>query len=71
MFVPGKSDSGFKLWWQKGIQKIADLYAEKTLMSFETLRERSIILYDLRLSKLSSSSLEEMAVIPVLKVKSL
>lgn len=40
MFTPGKSDSGFKLWWQKSIQKIADLYAENIMMSFEILRER-------------------------------
>ncbi len=36
-FKPGRLDAGFKIWADKGIRKIADLYVNNTLMSFEEI----------------------------------
>lgn len=33
-FKPARSDPGFKMWFDKGLQKIEDFYREKDLMSF-------------------------------------
>ncbi len=38
LFIPGKSDPGFRCWAQLGLQRISDLYKDNTLMSFETLK---------------------------------
>ena len=38
VFTPGKQDLGFKIWANKGLSKIADLFDNNTLMSFEDLR---------------------------------
>ena len=34
-FTPGTNDLGFKLWADRGISKISDLYENDTLLSFE------------------------------------
>lgn len=34
-FIPGRTDVGFKLWAEKGIKHIKDLYMEDRLMSFQ------------------------------------
>ncbi len=39
-FKPGRCDAGFKHWMDKGISKIADLYSEGTLMSFQQLIDK-------------------------------
>lgn len=39
-FIPGRSDGGFKMWFDKGVEKISDLYAEDTLMSYNQLCEK-------------------------------
>ena len=40
-FIPGRADSGFKIWASKGIAKIADLYNDNlVLMSFEELKSK-------------------------------
>lgn len=39
-FTPGKQDMGFKIWANKGLSKIADLFDHKTLMSFESLKQK-------------------------------
>lgn len=39
-FTPGKQDMGFKIWANKGLSKIADLFDDKTLMSFESLKRK-------------------------------
>lgn len=36
-FKPGRLDAGFKIWADKGIRKIADIYVNNTLMSFEKI----------------------------------
>lgn len=40
LFTPGKSDLRFRLWAQKGLQKISDLYRDNTLMSIEHFKEK-------------------------------
>jgi len=37
MRITGSLDIGFKIWADKGIRKIADLYDNNTLMSFEKI----------------------------------
>lgn len=40
-FVPGRADSGFKIWAAQGIAKVADLYDDSgTLMTFEDLKSK-------------------------------
>ena len=39
-FTPGKQDLGFKIWANKGLNKIADLFNNKILMSFEELKQK-------------------------------
>uniref|UniRef100_A0A671X7A5 Reverse transcriptase domain-containing protein n=1 Tax=Sparus aurata TaxID=8175 RepID=A0A671X7A5_SPAAU len=39
-FAPGKSDMGFKIWADKGICKIADLFDKNVLMSFDEVRQK-------------------------------
>ncbi len=39
-FTPGKNDTGFKLWADKGICKVADLFDKGTFMCFEDLRQK-------------------------------
>ncbi|MGL4484101.1 MAG: hypothetical protein ACRCUS_04055, partial [Anaerovoracaceae bacterium] len=36
-FIPGRMDVGFKLWAERGIKNIKDLYLEDRLMSFQEL----------------------------------
>lgn len=36
-FIPEKSDTGFKIWAEKGIKKVGDLYVDNKLMSFEDI----------------------------------
>uniref|UniRef100_A0A3B3YM34 Reverse transcriptase domain-containing protein n=1 Tax=Poecilia mexicana TaxID=48701 RepID=A0A3B3YM34_9TELE len=36
-FKPGRTDRGFRIWMNKGLNKIGDLYSEGVLMSFEQL----------------------------------
>ena len=36
-FKPGRLDAGFKVWADKGIKIVADLYSSKQLMSFEEM----------------------------------
>jgi len=37
-FTPGKNDTGFKIWADKGVGKMADLFDKDVLMGFENLR---------------------------------
>ena len=39
-FIPGTYDSGFKMWANRGINKISDLYDDNKLMTFEMLRNK-------------------------------
>ena len=39
-FHPGAKDKGFKLWADKGIGQIADLFQEDVLMQFEDIRKQ-------------------------------
>lgn len=36
-FCPGKKDLGFKLWMNKGVSRLSDLYEDDILMSFDKL----------------------------------
>lgn len=38
-FIPGEKDMGFKLWADKGLCKIADLFNINVLMSFKDLKQ--------------------------------
>ncbi len=39
-FTPGKSDASFRLWAEKGLRMISNLYRTNTLMTFENLKEK-------------------------------
>lgn len=39
-FIPGRNDGGFKLWKNKGIQAIKDLYINGKLLTFNDLSEK-------------------------------
>ena len=38
--MPGTDDLGFKLWADRGISKISDLYENDTLLSFTKIKQR-------------------------------
>ena len=37
LFTPGRADGGFQVWAKRGLQKIGDLYAQGTLVTFNDL----------------------------------
>lgn len=39
-FTPGNKDGGFRLWNEKGVQKIMDLYHDGVLLSFDALSQK-------------------------------
>ena len=39
-FTPGRQDRGFKLWADRGVAKISDMYTDEVLLSFELLRNK-------------------------------
>ncbi len=39
-FILGRADGGLKMWFDKGVEKISDLYAEDSLMSYNQLCEK-------------------------------
>lgn len=39
-FRPGRADGGFRMWAERGLRKIGDLYKERQLMSFQELVEK-------------------------------
>lgn len=38
-FKPGRKDGGFRIWFNKGVQKISDLYLNGELLTFAELRQ--------------------------------
>jgi len=40
MFTPGTHDGGFKIWASKGLNKVADLFNDETMLSFQELRHK-------------------------------
>lgn len=38
-FKPGRADGGFRIWAERGLRKIGDLYKEGKLMSFQEITE--------------------------------
>lgn len=39
-FTPGRADGGFRMWFNRGIEKILDLFVEGNLMSYNQLCEK-------------------------------
>ena len=39
-FIPGRADGGFKMWFNKSVEKISDLYVEGNLLSYIQIWEK-------------------------------
>lgn len=70
-FKPGKSDGGFKLWAEKGIRTVSNLYFECSFLTFEQLCQRYQIprkhfFKNLQLRSFITSKHKTMATIPPL-----